>query len=69
MPPDTKDFLVMLRDSGRQLGNYRSRRFLSPRHLRDLDPEFEQFAVDSRTSPGRICVSHFADEVADFIAR
>ena len=35
--------------------------------FRDLDSEFEQFPVDSRTSPGRIRIGHFADEIADFL--
>ena len=33
-----------------------------------LIPEFQQFPVDSGTSPGRIRVGHFADEIADFFA-
>ena len=38
------------------------------RPFRDLDPQFEQFPVDSRTSPGRICIGHIADEIPDFVA-
>jgi len=36
--------------------------------FRDLDPEFEPFPVDSRTSPGCVRIGHFADEIADFFA-
>ena len=37
--------------------------------FRDLNPDFQQFTVDSRTSLGRIRIGHFADEIADFFAR
>jgi hypothetical protein len=36
--------------------------------FRDLDSKFQQFPVDSRTSPCRIRIGHFADEIADFVA-
>ena len=33
--------------------------------LRDIETEFEQFAVDSRRSPERISVAHGADELTN----
>ncbi len=36
--------------------------------FRDLDPEFQQFPVDSRTSPSPIGIGHFTDQLADFFA-
>jgi hypothetical protein len=36
--------------------------------FRDLDPEFQKFPVDSQTSPSRIGIGHFTDQLADFFA-
>jgi len=33
--------------------------------LGDLDPEHQQFAVDSRRSPQEVLLAHPSDEVAD----
>jgi hypothetical protein len=33
--------------------------------LPDIDAELEQFAVDARRSPNRICHTHLADELAN----
>ena len=51
---------------GRRVSFLRHQPCHSP--FRDLDPEFEQFPVDSRTSPGRVRIGHFADEIAYFVA-
>ena len=64
-------FDMIVQESAPCLG----RRFSLFRHqpgyrpFRDLDSKFQQFAVDSGTSPGWIRIGHFADEIADFAAR
>ena len=35
--------------------------------LADIDPEFEEFAVDARSAPERVFPAHLADQFADFI--
>jgi hypothetical protein len=45
-----------------------SRHQSGDRPFRDLNPQFLQFPVDSGTSPGRIRIGHFANQIADVFA-
>src|SRR5215510_9056971 len=47
-----------LRMAGHVFGN---------RSLRDLNPEFEQFAVDPRRTPKRVLTAHCSNQIASFL--